>query len=185
MRKLSPRLVQALNRAVSLCRATLDYGRAEEVNKVSLNLFDLVEEVEESLAAFTSKTADPRIQFFNQTDPDTVIEADRMQMFRALHNLSKNAAEALTQNYTEGAKISISAMEDSSNRLVVSITDNGPGMPEKARDNLFIPFKGSVRQGGTGLGLAIADETVKAHGGEVKLARSDDQGTVFEISLPL
>ena len=66
-------------------------------------------------------------------------------------------------------------------RLVIA--DNGPGMPPRARENLFVAFEGSARAGGTGLGLAIVRELVEANGGRVELLDTE-QGTAFAIDLP-
>ena len=66
----------------------------------------------------------------------------------------------------------------------ISIEDNGPGMPPKARENLFAAFRGSARSGGTGLGLAIARELVLAHGGTIALVEKATPGTLFRIELP-
>jgi signal transduction histidine kinase len=68
--------------------------------------------------------------------------------------------------------------------VAIEITDDGPGLPPKARDNLFRPFFGSARPGGSGLGLAIARELMRAHGGELTLVSSTGIGTVFRLTLP-
>jgi signal transduction histidine kinase len=67
---------------------------------------------------------------------------------------------------------------------MVRVEDTGPGLPQKARDNLFAAFRGSARSGGTGLGLAIAHELVRAHGGDLELMESVGGRTVFSISIP-
>ncbi|MBV8935521.1 MAG: ATP-binding protein, partial [Alphaproteobacteria bacterium] len=67
--------------------------------------------------------------------------------------------------------------------IAIDVADDGPGLPPKARENLFRPFFGSARPGGSGLGLAIARELVRAHGGELSLASSSGAGTVFRLSL--
>ena len=67
--------------------------------------------------------------------------------------------------------------------IVLRIADNGPGVPPRARDNLFQAFRGSVNPGGTGLGLAITAELVRLHGGMIALDRSEI-GAVFTVSLP-
>ena len=68
--------------------------------------------------------------------------------------------------------------------VAIDIIDDGPGLPPKARDNLFRPFFGSARPGGSGLGLAIARELMRAHGGELALVSSTGNGTVFRLTLP-
>ncbi len=54
----------------------------------------------------------------------------------------------------------------------------------KARHDLFQPFAGSARAGGTGLGLVIARDVMRAHGGEITLLHSEDDGTTFRLELP-
>jgi signal transduction histidine kinase len=68
--------------------------------------------------------------------------------------------------------------------VAIEIDDDGPGMPPKARENLFRPFFGSARPGGSGLGLAIARELMRAHGGDLALVASTGAGTVFRLTLP-
>jgi signal transduction histidine kinase len=70
------------------------------------------------------------------------------------------------------------------NTTEISVADTGPGLPQKARDNLFQPFRGGVREGGAGLGLVIAAELVRGHGGTLALAETGSAGTVFRIVLP-
>ncbi|TIT98298.1 MAG: ATP-binding protein, partial [Mesorhizobium sp.] len=64
------------------------------------------------------------------------------------------------------------------------VSDTGPGLPPKARENLFAAFRGSARSGGTGLGLAIAHELIRAHGGTVELVESIGGRTVFAVTIP-
>jgi signal transduction histidine kinase len=66
---------------------------------------------------------------------------------------------------------------------VLRLSDDGPGVPEKARNNLFQPFVGSVRRGGTGLGLAIARELAQGHGGDLTLVETGPGGSVFDLTL--
>ena len=68
--------------------------------------------------------------------------------------------------------------------IIIDVADNGPGIPEKARANLFQPFAGSARPGGSGLGLAIARENMRLHGGDITLAETGAQGTRFRLTLP-
>lgn len=103
--------------------------------------------------------------------------ADRRQMNRAVHNLCANAIQA------GATKLNISLKRDESHSHL-TIADNGPGLPQKSKENLFKPFAGSSRKGGTGLGLVIVRDVVSAHGGKVELLRTDETGTSFQISIP-
>jgi signal transduction histidine kinase len=109
--------------------------------------------------------------------PELTAEADRDQLYRVLANLARNAVEAgaHTLRFTAMREIGVIAIE---------VGDDGPGLPPKARENLFRPFFGSARPGGSGLGLAIARELMRAHGGELALIASTGSGTLFRLTLP-
>jgi signal transduction histidine kinase len=64
------------------------------------------------------------------------------------------------------------------------MADTGRGIPKEAQAHLFEAFSGSARPGGTGLGLPIAREIMRAHGGDIELAHTGDDGTVFRLILP-
>src|SRR5690606_25696040 len=98
--------------------------------------------------------------------------------------LLKNAREAMeaAAGKVEHPRIDIT-FTASRDALVTSVSDNGPGLPPRARDNLFVAFEGSARSGGTGLGLAIARELTEAHAGRLSYVPLD-QGTRFDIALP-
>ena len=67
--------------------------------------------------------------------------------------------------------------------VTIRVSDTGPGVPAKARANLFRPFQGGFRRGGTGLGLAICAELVRAHGGSIDLLERGP-GATFEVTIP-
>ena len=66
----------------------------------------------------------------------------------------------------------------------LNIRDNGSGLPQRVQENLFKPFTGSGRHGSTGLGLTIARDLVRAHGGDLQLAQTGPDGTLFVMELP-
>lgn len=178
-----PRLVRALDRAVSYSEGVLSYGRTQEAppmrRRVRLHL--LVEEVHLLLGL----DPDGGIEFVNAVDPEMEIDADQEQLFRVLSNLARNAVQAMAGE-REGIvvrRLSVSASRTGSICRIL-IEDTGPGLPQKARENLFAAFRGSARSGGTGLGLAIAHELVRAHGGTLELVESRGGHTVFAITIP-
>ncbi|CAM5446657.1 Adaptive-response sensory-kinase SasA [Mycolicibacterium aubagnense] len=177
----APKLLKALDRAVSYTEGVLAYGRAQEAPPARrmLRLRQLVDEVHGLLDMGDG------IDFENGVDAAFEVDADSEQLFRVLTNLSRNAVQAMAAD-TEGAVV---------RRLVISadrtggisqilVMDTGPGLPAKARENLFLAFRGSARSGGTGLGLAIAHELVRAHGGKLELVESIGGRTVFSVSIP-
>jgi len=96
-------------------------------------------------------------------------------LHRICANLIRNAAEAV-----EGrGEVSVGF-----DGVVVSVADKGPGLPDKAKDNLFKPFAGSTRRDGTGLGLALSRDLARSMGGDLELGETGPEGTRFVIMLP-
>ena len=72
------------------------------------------------------------------------------------------------------------------NQVLISVKDNGNGIPQKIIDKIFQPFFTTKPTGqGTGLGLSLSYDIVKAHGGELKVETKEQKGSVFTILLPL
>ena len=180
---LAPRLVRALDRAISYSEGVLSYGRtqAPPPSRQPLRLHDLVEEV---FALFGPQEV-ARVELVNAVAPDFLIDADADQLLRVLSNLARNAIQAMADDdgMTLVRRLSITASRTGGMRQIL-IEDTGPGLPQRARDNLFAAFRGSARTGGTGLGLAIAHELVRAHGGTLELVESRSGRTVFSIAIP-
>jgi signal transduction histidine kinase len=174
VRRVAPRLVDAIDRAVALCTQTLDFSR-EGAPPLAPSRFQLAALVDEVGASLELSDEGPVVVC---TIPaELTAEADRDQLYRVLSNLARNAVEA-------GAHIlRFTAMRENG-LIAIEIGDDGPGLPPKARENLFRPFFGSARPGGSGLGLAIARELMRAHGGELALVASTGNGTVFRLTLP-
>ncbi|MEO6668048.1 MAG: HAMP domain-containing sensor histidine kinase, partial [Ferruginibacter sp.] len=70
------------------------------------------------------------------------------------------------------------------NKVLISVRDNGPGIPQKVLDKIFQPFFTTKPTGqGTGLGLSLSYDIIKAHGGEIKVETKEGEGTTFIITL--
>lgn len=175
VQRAAPRLKRALERAIELATATLDYGKAAPRAPVmqTVRLLSVLQgAAEEALVENGLKT---RIDV-----PETlVIRSDADHLHRIAANLIRNAAEAMRQVSTPDPEIRI-RIENGA----LMFADNGPGVPEKTQENLFRPFSGSGRVGGTGLGLVIAHELAQALGGNLTLASTGPEGTVFRLVLP-
>jgi signal transduction histidine kinase len=177
----APRLLRALDRAVAYSEGVLAYGRTQEPppSRRRLRLRQLVEEVHGLL------DLEGGIEFENTVDAGFEVDADAEQLFRVLTNLTRNAVQAMAGD-TESAvvrRLTVAAERHGSVSRIL-VTDTGPGLPAKARENLFAAFRGSARSGGTGLGLAIAQDLVRAHGGVVELVESIGGRTTFAVSIP-
>lgn len=108
---------------------------------------------------------------------------DEQKVMRILHNLARNAADAMSNG---GALVVSSSLEDEgsdSETLLIEVADNGPGIPEELEGRLFEMFA-TGRSGGTGLGLAIVKKIVDEHTGIITYTSTRGQGTTFHIRLP-
>ncbi|AXS39229.1 HAMP domain-containing sensor histidine kinase [Breoghania sp. L-A4] len=181
-RRLAPKIVSTLDRAVDYTRAVMAYGRAQEAppKRRLVRLRAIVEDVGQVLGLVESA----EIQWENRVAADMEVDADPEQIFRVLMNLCRNSVQAL-QGESNAAVVKRLVVEAERQGTVATIrvADTGPGVPERARAHLFRAFQGSARPGGTGLGLAIAAELVRAHGGTVVL-EDTGVGATFRISLP-
>lgn len=167
-------LVRAVERAADMVGRTLDYAREgpPALMLAQVPIAALIEETAEVI-----RPVAPLLTIESRLDPELKILVDRAQFLRVLLNLARNACEA-------GARRLMIEAESRPAGTVLTIADDGPGLPEAARANLFRPFAGGVRRGGSGLGLAIARDLTRAHGGDIELAETGPQGTTFRLTLP-
>lgn len=134
------------------------------------------------------------IRFVERYDPSLPpVSGNRDQLIQVFLNLVKNAAEAcppeggeihLSTAYQHGVRVALpggGAMLDLP--LVVSVQDNGPGIPEDLRENLFDPFV-TTKPKGSGLGLPLVAKIINDHGGIVEF-ESQPRRTVFKVMLPI
>jgi signal transduction histidine kinase len=182
VQRVVPRLVRTLGRAIDFCEATLAYGRARE-RLPQRRLMPLAPVVEE-LADLTALAPGAGIVFDTDVPADVEVDADPEQLPRILANLVRNAVQALSQAGTSGEapRVTVRARRDGG-AVTIHVGDNGPGVPERARANLFAAFQSSARSGGTGLGLAVTAELVRLHGGTITL-EDTPVGACFRVVIP-
>ncbi len=116
------------------------------------------------------------------------IRIDEEQVVRALANLVNNALAAMADRGVLTIRTRMLRSGEPSaaggERLVVEVSDTGPGIPEEYRAKLFQPFF-TRKPGGTGLGLTIVKKTVEDHGGTIEVESEAGKGTTFRIFLPV
>ena len=181
VKKTAPKLITSLSRAVNLCESTLRFGKAEETapNLTKFAMRPLLAEVVDSECL---AVGDTNIRISTTVEGSISLRADREQLFRIVSNIVRNARQVLSARKQQGEILVVG--NETPENWIINISDNGPGLPKKALDNLFTPFEGGARQGGSGLGLAISAELVKGHGGTIELTTSGPEGSTFTITLP-
>jgi signal transduction histidine kinase len=179
VKRVAPRLIRTLNRAIEFCGATLAYGRVVEraPERRSMRLKPMLLE-QSDLVQLAPQLP---ITFELDMPEDFTIAADPDQLARVLGNLIRNAVQALASGNPEKPCIRILARQQGG-VATIRIADNGPGIPERLKPRLFNAFE-AERAGGTGLGLSVADELVRLHGGTLTL-QDGTAGASFLITLP-
>ncbi len=172
LRRTGDSIARTVERATELMRNTLEFAsEVPAVPRERIVLRDLAREVTDEI-----RHRHPMVAMRLEIDADTEVHGDRSSLRRALANLIRNAAEA------GAATVTLQAVRED-DLAVLTIADDGPGLPETVRGALFQPFVTSGKPGGTGLGLAITRDLVRAQGGDVGLVRTTPQGTVFRLAL--
>jgi signal transduction histidine kinase len=177
-----PRLERALDRAITLASNVLAFGKSDEPapDKRPTALRAALE-----AAAEDARLSADDVRLETDIDPDIQVEADGEQLHRILVNLLRNAREAIDGVEGRGGVGAVHAdLRGEEGWSILTLADDGPGLPQRARLNLFQPFAGAARPGGTGLGLAIARELAQGHGGDLVLVETGSAGSVFDLRLP-
>lgn len=115
---------------------------------------------------------------------DLYVTVDRIQIERMLANLLANGCDALEGAEDGWIEIEASRTEgEGQDEILLTVTDNGPGLTEEARAHLFEPLF-TTRERGAGLGLAVALAIAEAHGGRLQTETPEDGGARFAVTLP-
>ncbi|MCZ6604180.1 MAG: HAMP domain-containing sensor histidine kinase [Alphaproteobacteria bacterium] len=189
VKRISPPLIQAIDRAINLCTQTLNYARdgGPQLTRARFRLTELVVDVANDFAVFESGLA----SVANKIGNEMIVEADRDQLYRVLANLARNAFESGAYNVEISAtekgpdNLSKGGRLKNSGQILIKVADDGPGMSQLSVAGLFKPFASSTKPRGTGLGLTIARDVMRAHGGDIELVETNNQGTVFQLVLPV
>jgi len=114
-------------------------------------------------------------------EPETLeVNADGDLLDQALINLLRNAMDALAAK--KDGRIALSGRRGEDGAVLLAVADNGPGIPAKAREKIFVPFYTTKRQG-TGVGLTLVRQIAAVHGGEVTAADTPGGGATFVLRL--
>jgi signal transduction histidine kinase/putative methionine-R-sulfoxide reductase with GAF domain len=159
-------------------REVLEFARGERtlfVRRVYLHKFfaDLRRQLELEL-----RLSGKPIELKLNVDTKVVARFDEARVARAVHNLARNAIEAMADGGVLTLRGKLEGKE-----LLIAVSDTGPGVPPAIEHRLFQSFVTMGKEGGTGLGLAIVKKIVEEHGGGVKV-KSSPRGASFELRLP-
>nr|WP_319515704.1 PAS domain S-box protein [uncultured Cohaesibacter sp.] len=182
------RCVREAQRSSSLLQRIRSIIEKKEPERSACDIVDIIRKSHE-LALVGFAATDVQVDLVAPDDVP-VVWVDPVQIEQIFLNLLRNAFQALHDIENKAITITLSLEKTSDaeekERLVVRFKDNGPGVPETHRSNLFKAFD-SERRNGMGLGLAIARSIAQSHGGSLELAPFDDKqpGACFVLTLPI
>ena len=158
----------------------LNFTRVSELNKERFSVQEIIEEsikmISDSLEGKNIKLS----EYYEKGLPWVYADGDKLR--QVILNLLANARDAVK----EGGEIGIFAYlskEEGRTMVSIEVIDNGCGIPERDRENIFEPFF-TNKSFGIGLGLANAKKIVEQHQGSIRVKESEQQGACFEIKLP-
>jgi two-component system, LuxR family, sensor kinase FixL len=171
-------IVDEVRRLESLIGELRDLYRPKALNLETIDMAVLLKEVRELIQ---EEARNKQIEVVLDIPPAPVmVEGDRDKLKQVVLNLSRNGMEAMDR----GGKLTIRAecLED---QVEVTVSDEGPGIPEPELDKIFVPFYTTKKQG-TGLGLSVSKRIIEEHRGcSFSLASGRDKGAVAKITMPI
>ncbi len=182
-------MIRETDRVNRIIEELLDLSQPRKTQTGQVNISQILDEI---IMLQRQAVAERNISFKLQLDPSIPdICGDRDLLVRLFLNLIKNAGEASP----DGELISIESRIDSECQMglpgvratpmvLITISDNGPGIPQQKLDQIFTPFY-TTKEGGSGLGLPICQKIITDHGGFIQFINRENRGTSVKVSLPL
>jgi signal transduction histidine kinase len=169
----------AVDQMTEMLESFLEFSRTRETLRPSYG--NLQEVLDRAMQNVRANPEFSRIALTVHCERDCEGWFDLRRLERAFQNLIINAFEAVS---LEHGRVEVDLRRRDGN-IEFRVEDNGPGIPEEIRAQLFEPFVSSGKQYGTGLGLTVVQKIVEDHGGTVQVERTSAQGTVFVMTIPL
>ncbi len=164
----------------SLAHIASEFSNFAKMPDTVLEIVELRAVVEQAINLYSQY--DPTIiTFKDDTTHDILIKADKDQLLRCFNNLLKNAIEAIPNGQRRLIEFTMYCTE---NNVCIEINDNGSGIPEHLREQIFAP-NFTTKSSGTGLGLAFVKQALENMNGSIYFKTEGDVGTTFFITIPL
>ena len=175
-------IIDDADRAGHILERIRDHTKKAAPRKEAFDLKAAIQEVITFIAR--SEMVRNGLTIETRFDPGVIpVQADRVQVQQVVMNLILNAAEAMSAAESEPHKLSIAINQDSSQGIVVSVSDTGPGIRREDRERIFQAFY-TTKANGVGMGLAICRSIIEAHGGRLWVEPSEPKGAAFRFTLP-
>ncbi len=179
--KATHTIVQQVDAMKSMVNAFSDYAKPSQLETRPVVMDDLVQEI---MALYEASAGKTDIQV-NLDSTGVCLQADPVRLRQVIHNLIKNALEAVADMQTPAIIVNTGLQKREDGRyLVLEVLDNGPGFDDNSLAAVFEPYVTSKVKG-TGLGLAIVKKIVEEHGGMISASNRDEGGACLMLRLPV
>ena len=176
-----PLIMQGLERIQSSVQRVLAFGRRAPAQRQSVRMADVIFQ---SIEFLHPRARQQQVHFNSSIEtPDVRVYADSHALSQTIINLLNNALDSLIGRPDGQIDLKLALQDDRT--ILLSIADNGSGVPEHLREKIFDPFFTTKTDGkGTGLGLSISTNIIAEHRGTISLKPRPGGGTIFTVMLP-
>ncbi|MCK9156107.1 MAG: HAMP domain-containing histidine kinase [Paludibacteraceae bacterium] len=177
-KKTSQVLIEQID---NLSRIASEFSNFAKTTQGVIEKIDIVEKISSSVALFENNAEEVQFALDLNGVEHAYVMADGKQMLQVFNNLFRNAIQAIPEN--RQGKINVSCLEEN-DCVLIKVQDNGSGVPEQNKENLFLP-NFTTKTSGMGLGLAIVKNIINSVNGTIWFDSVAGVGSTFYIKLPL
>ncbi|MBW2619341.1 MAG: PAS domain-containing protein, partial [Deltaproteobacteria bacterium] len=171
-----------VGRIRSMVLDLLYYAKERELNWEKVDVLTLAEDV---ALTIDPMTRDHDIEFVRDFDPSVgEFEVDPGVVRSALTNILENSIDACLEDKLKNEHRIVFRVAQDADNVIFEVSDNGSGMDQQTRENMFTLFFSSKGSRGTGLGLFISNQVIQQHGGSIEVESSLGEGSRFYIQMP-
>jgi PAS domain S-box-containing protein len=179
-REAASRIIKDVTVASEITSRIHSLFKKEELQR---ELVDMNEIIREMIALLRGEAGRYSISIHTELTTDLPnIRGDRVQLQQVFMNLMINAIDAMHE-MNAARDLTIKSQRNPEDQLLVSVSDNGVGLPPQHADKIFDAFFTTKSQG-TGMGLPISRSIIESHGGSLWASRNSERGTTFQFTLP-